>query len=648
MKEVESLLLIEKKGFELIEELKNENKKLNKENMRAVKDLTNTVEDLSSHNQKWHSQLEYLQRDNDRLKGERDKEKKTVRKLVAEKNELENTLKELKQVHPLTPEESNKIRISSVPGSQIGILHQIHEYEKQIKAKNTEIKRLQEELEDESVKAQNLLHEREKYNLELTDQRYEFKSVTDKTSKSQLFVDNLQQLLKDAGIPEFGGDLDKCVGHLLAVYQTCRREVERMQKENDKLAQQTDQGREHESSLMSQTTMSSELRDLRQIFQDSQRAVNANRAEFSKLQQNYEEKISSVINEKNELQQIVESQSHLGSQLEMVDRENNQLKGSIMHLQMELKVKDEHLARTISDLQRQIEHGERNIDELKSKHAKIQLELEDKNNKLRQCVSDLQSQYQRLELEYNNFRQTSSLQIQERDDKLKQSSIRISKLVAENVGRNNPFLEDLGSQNRSMKIAERFRGDLYGDIWCDTLDLLMDDGMPEEEALKAICDTLLAVYQFCRDHLARVVQCASSFLMNLTDTGLDPSLTGTQELGGDLVHLMSAMKDFLRASAMTVTLDKLLQLYTRRDGTDILPLPEALVGFTRQALAICWCMVTQDPPMSLLHTLDPGGGYDPSSFQAYRSSGIRAKFLVWPALLLTDSGPLMEKGVVFT
>lgn len=68
---------------------------------------------------------------------------------------------------------------------------------------------------------------------------------------------------------------------------------------------------------------------------------------------------------------------------------------------------------------------------------------------------------------------------------------RISKLVAENVGRNNPFLEDLGSQNRSMKIAERFRGDLYGDIWCDTLELLVDDNVPEEEALKAICDTLL-------------------------------------------------------------------------------------------------------------------------------------------------------------
>lgn len=420
-KEIKNLSFVEEDGYELNKELQSKIIKLNQENTEAVKDLTKTVEDLHSDNKKFHLQLEYLQRVNDILKGENDKEKKTVRKLVAEKTKLENTIKELKDRYALSPGEIVKIRKSSIPVLENDSPHQEHEFQKLIKAKNTEIKRLQEELEEESLKVQNLLHEREKFNSELVNQRREFKSAADKSRELQLCLDNSHQLLMEAGIPEAGGDLKTCVGHLIALYETCRRDGERMQRENENLTLQSEQCREQESVL-------------REKVQEGRRALHEKRAEFKEFQQNYEVllserdnlrrelestqgKVSSVIIGGNELQKIAESQS---SQLRKVDRENDQLKRSLKDLQLELQVRDENLARTVGDKQRQIELGERNIEDLKRKHAKA-LVLEDK---LRQSVNELQREYQRLEQEYKEFREISCLQIQERDDKLKQSSIR--------------------------------------------------------------------------------------------------------------------------------------------------------------------------------------------------------------------------------
>jgi hypothetical protein len=54
-------------------------------------------------------------------------------------------------------------------------------------------------------------------------------------------------------------------------------------------------------------------------------------------------------------------------------------------------------------------------------------------------------------------------------------------------------------------------------------------------------------------------------------------------------------------------------------------------------------MVIQDPPMTLLFKPDAAVI---NYFREYRNKGTRVDFVVWPALLLKEGGPMVSQGVV--
>jgi hypothetical protein len=53
-------------------------------------------------------------------------------------------------------------------------------------------------------------------------------------------------------------------------------------------------------------------------------------------------------------------------------------------------------------------------------------------------------------------------------------------------------------------------------------------------------------------------------------------------------------------------------------------------------------MVTQDPPMAII--LKPEADAC-NNFKPYQTRGSVLSYIVWPALLLKDGGPLIQKGV---
>lgn len=67
--------------------------------------------------------------------------------------------------------------------------------------------------------------------------------------------------------------------------------------------------------------------------------------------------------------------------------------------------------------------------------------------------------------------------------------------------------------------------------------------------------------------------------------------------------------------------------------------------FVNRCVELCWMMHIQDPPM----VLDFGSSaeiVDKNVFRFFTRSGELVDFVVWPAVLLHDNGPLIQKGVV--
>ncbi|WAQ99341.1 hypothetical protein MAR_023714 [Mya arenaria] len=70
-----------------------------------------------------------------------------------------------------------------------------------------------------------------------------------------------------------------------------------------------------------------------------------------------------------------------------------------------------------------------------------------------------------------------------------------------------------------------------------------------------------------------------------------------------------------------------------------------LKPFVKACLHLCWKMVVQSPPMRFKLVVTKGQHFDANLYKEYILSGTTIDFVVWPALLLHDGGPLIAKGI---
>ena len=74
-------------------------------------------------------------------------------------------------------------------------------------------------------------------------------------------------------------------------------------------------------------------------------------------------------------------------------------------------------------------------------------------------------------------------------------------------------------------------------------------------------------------------------------------------------------------------------------------LPQVL-AFTSKCAELCWFMCIQDPPLVMEYENLERKPVDQSKFNLYDRNGTITEFVVWPALLLHKTGPILAKGVV--
>lgn len=68
-----------------------------------------------------------------------------------------------------------------------------------------------------------------------------------------------------------------------------------------------------------------------------------------------------------------------------------------------------------------------------------------------------------------------------------------------------------------------------------------------------------------------------------------------------------------------------------------------VIKYLELCIEVTWYMQIQDPPAVLLFV--KGDNDVVTYFRPYTSSGSKLEYIVWPAMLLHENGPMVSKGV---
>lgn len=71
---------------------------------------------------------------------------------------------------------------------------------------------------------------------------------------------------------------------------------------------------------------------------------------------------------------------------------------------------------------------------------------------------------------------------------------------------------------------------------------------------------------------------------------------------------------------------------------------DELKAFIMKCLFLGWMMVVQSPPLALA-SWEMDEKFDKSLYKEYTKTGDSVDYVVWPAILLHDKGPVLSKGV---
>ncbi|XP_061184512.1 uncharacterized protein LOC133192535 [Saccostrea echinata] len=211
---------------------------------------------------------------------------------------------------------------------------------------------------------------------------------------------------------------------------------------------------------------------------------------------------------------------------------------------------------------------------------------------------------------------------------------RLSSIAGTKLTYNNPGITDLSDKNRPQKIGENFN-ELYDNEWTEAVDQLSEDH-GEEGAVQMLREAL-------------------KFIANKTKSSADKQYKNLQEAlfqrdlreseAGNFMTIYKKISDLQKdVSSISVANAK---KFLKEDTKFVSKYKDVLFGceaFVYRCIELCWMMHIQDPPMYL--KFESPNVIDKNIFRLFTRSGERPDYVVWPALLLHEDGPLVQKGVV--
>ncbi|XP_053389830.1 uncharacterized protein LOC128552789 isoform X2 [Mercenaria mercenaria] len=295
---------------------------------------------------------------------------------------------------------------------------------------------------------------------------------------------------------------------------------------------------------------------------------------------------------------------------------------------------------------------------------------------------------------HNYSLQTYSNQLKEEKDQL---LLRLSKLAGDKHVDNNTAITDLSDPNRPTKLGE-FYSEIYDNEWTDAFEALVSGDYDEITAIETLRLTLLNVIQFCEGKADLLLQKASDavnllfeeyrqsvmeirtwkpyhfampkrqarnvaqFLRGEKSSLVDIKLQRRWEakLNRTNGDAKTSSEKVLKEEHSKLNADTKLKQLRKDMASSMVPIVqkwyigarwtnrciEELNPYIMKCLYLGWMMVVQTPPL-VLHEFptEKEIKFDKTMYKEYTASGPLVSYVVWPALLLEENGPVICKGV---
>ncbi|XP_060552378.1 uncharacterized protein LOC132713721 [Ruditapes philippinarum] len=301
----------------------------------------------------------------------------------------------------------------------------------------------------------------------------------------------------------------------------------------------------------------------------------------------------------------------------------------------------------IKDPEQELQKAKQINDKYKKAYTEVVREYEKavaKIENLEQTVAEDQLYRDKITREYTSVKEPlSALQNRYKaandemvkiEKELSESKSRLSRMMGNKLGDNNPDIADLSDKNRPTKLAEK-NTELYDNEWTDAYEVFLNHYKTEKQTIEKLLEMLQDIKSEC-DKITKEQE------LKLTE-----ALKLKRSAGSVPDHVFKQLKDFRRFTAEE-SLPEVIEIclrslryksYTRfLKSTDVLK-------FFKGCVELCWLMNVQDPPLVFGDTPMKNDQFDVNYFKFYTSTGSNFEYTVWPALLLKKDGAILSKGV---
>ncbi|XP_053389424.1 LOW QUALITY PROTEIN: golgin subfamily A member 4-like [Mercenaria mercenaria] len=313
-----------------------------------------------------------------------------------------------------------------------------------------------------------------------------------------------------------------------------------------------------------------------------------------------------------------------------VTESNERLEKMLKEMDDRLREQNKQLRKKTQHLQSEVEHRDRKVNDLeKMLHSK---EVENRENEQEKGLRGKDEKTSELK----ELLEQTSRKLHDTEIELDETKTRLSKAMGDRLTDNNPNITDLSDRNRPTKLAERC-AELYDNQWTDAFDILNKCFDTEENVIEALLWILQDVMTFCETKAHRQME----------ELGRELIFADKHESGDILADVRKLFKDCRKTVAPVAVgnLYKVYMFHLRKSTDETLRTALEVSSYTSECLEICWFMVIQDPPVAFAPLLRKGSSFNTDLYKPYTSSGTHIEYVVWPALLLHEGGPILAKGV---
>ncbi|XP_052796028.1 uncharacterized protein LOC128228644 isoform X2 [Mya arenaria] len=253
------------------------------------------------------------------------------------------------------------------------------------------------------------------------------------------------------------------------------------------------------------------------------------------------------------------------------------------------------------------------------------LQSEKKLNLDKRKINELESEISSLRVALRQYEQEN--------DELR---TRLSRLESDRLLNNNPNIAYLSDPYRPTKIAEQF-SEFYDTVYTGAYEKLLELNMTEVEATNLLFNILMHIYDVCRSKSQNDLFCLREAFRIFTGNA---TMIPSDKLEQFKDIRKKQFKQFLPDLQKTI-FERVLEVWI----PDACRRTAEVMLFVENATEICWLISIQDPPLCLVGEVNADDCFDKSMFREYTKRGPRYDFVVWPALLLHDGGPMLLKGI---